>query len=155
MIDDDSPLDLDFLLREDISDVHFEIPAVPPTLTAWQKLKDADAPAAWDSLREWVEWVTVRYDFSESVVPVCWWRHDELVEELAALHASHIAAFDPSDAGLGPIRWHEQLDVARARLRHAYYGQCSNGHKAHQPREWANAVDDREWDAWASQSHSK
>lgn len=155
MIDDGSPLDLDFLLREDISDVHFAIPAGPPPVVDWQTLKDADAPAAWDALREWVEWFTVRYDISESVVPVCWWRHGDLVHELSALHHSHRVAFDPSDTGLGPIRWHEQLTLAISRLRNTYYGQCLNGHKGYRPREWANVIDEQEWDGWRGQSHAR
>jgi hypothetical protein len=55
-----------------------------------------------DLLRDWVEWFTVRYQISESVVPV-------LVQarrprrELSALHTAHTVAFHPSDSGFGPI----------------------------------------------------
>lgn len=151
----DDPLDLDFLMREEISDVDFEIPAATRgSVFDWQTLTDADAPAAWNALREWVEWFTVRYDISESTVPVCWYKHGDLVDELSALHAAHLIAFDPSDAGLGPIRWHEQLSLALPRLRHAYYGECSRGHNRHNPRSWTNALDERQWVAWANGSHA-
>ena len=56
------------------------------------------------TLRDWVEWFTVRYDVPVSVVPNCWWRHGALVEELSALHVAHLAAFDASDAGFGADR---------------------------------------------------
>ncbi|WP_345802962.1 hypothetical protein AAIB33_07740 [Microbacterium sp. AZCO] len=142
MPDCNSPLDLDFVLREDISDADFEIPAsIGAAVVDFRNLTAAEAPAAWESLRAWVEWFAVRYRISESIVPVCWWKHGDLVEELSALHAAHTVAFDPSDSGFGPIRWHEQLDLAMPRLRHAYYSQCSRGHNSRTPRTWPNAAD--------------
>jgi hypothetical protein len=131
----DDPLDLAFLMREDISDVDFELPATTlGSVVDWRTLKDADAPTAWNALREWVEWFTVRYDIPESMVPACWFRHSHLVDELSALHAAHLAAFDVSDSGFGPIGWHGRLSEARPRLRRVYYSQCSNGHRSHAPR---------------------
>jgi len=152
---DNDPLDLDYLLREDISDVDFEIPAASSvSIVDWQTLEDADAPAAWNALREWVEWFTVRYDISDLVVPACWYRHGNLVDELSALHTAHRVAFDASDNGLGPITWHEQLGEALSRLRHAYYGQCSNGHRGYRPRSWTGAIDEAECDGWVREAHA-
>jgi hypothetical protein len=151
----DDPLDLAFLMRDDISDVDFVIPATTPgTVVDWQTLADADAPAAWNALREWVEWFTVRYDIPVSTVPACWFRHSHLVDELSALYAAHLVAFDASDTGFGPIRWHERLSEARPRLGLAYYSQCSDGHRSHAPRSWTNAVDERAWDEWIDQPHT-
>ena len=45
----------------------------------WRHLEDDDAREAWDALRDWVEWVTVRYDIPEVIIPPCWWRHGSLV----------------------------------------------------------------------------
>jgi hypothetical protein len=150
----DNPIDLDFLLREDISDVDFEIPAESSATVDWRTLKDADARAAWDSLRDWIEWFTVRYKISESIVPVCWYKHGDLVEQLAALHASHTVAFDPSDNGFGPLGWHEELSLALPRLRHAYYSRCSRGHDRFKPRSWTNPNDEHEWGGWINQTHT-
>jgi hypothetical protein len=155
MTADHDPLDLDFLLREEISDVDFEIPAASPVSGVdWRTLTDADARAAWDALREWVEWFTVRYNISESMVPTCWYKHGNLVDELSALHTAHLVAFDPSDTGFGPIRWHEQLSEALPRLRKAYYAQCSRGHDSFKPRPWTNVVDEQEWEGWVSRAHA-
>jgi hypothetical protein len=153
---DNDPLDIDFLLREDMSDVDFEIPAASPApVVDWRTLSDADAPAAWNALREWVEWFTVRYNIPELMVPgACWYKHGALVDELSALHAAHVVAFDPSDTGHGPIKWHEQLNAALPRLRRAYYGQCSRGHQSHRPRSSANAFDEQEWDGWVDRAHA-
>ncbi|GAA4345476.1 hypothetical protein [Microbacterium rhizosphaerae] len=115
----------------------------------WRELKDDDARATWDALRDWVEWVTTRYEIPEIIVPVCWWRHGALVEELSALHIAWEAAFDSTDSGLGPVLWHEKFAAARARLKSAYPGSCVNGHRERPPRSWRDVTNAEEWDAWA------
>ncbi|MFH8251503.1 hypothetical protein ACH3VR_14115 [Microbacterium sp. B2969] len=119
----------------------------------WRQLPDADAGREWTALREWVEWFTVRYRVPASVVPNCWWKHGPLVEELSALHTAHLAAFDSSDNGLGPISWHERLAQALPRLSRSGAG-CTSVHSDTRPRSWTAATDDAEWDAWTSQAHA-
>lgn len=121
---------------------------------SWRELSDDDARTKWDELRDWVEWMTVRYDIPEVVVPRCWWRHGALVEELSALHTAWEAAFDSTDAGFGPIGWHERFAIARPRLRAAYPGSCTNGHQDRAPRSWKDATNEQEWDAWAGSAHA-
>ena len=120
----------------------------------WRRLTDADARAAWNDLRAWVEWFVLRYRVPESTVPACWWKHGHLVEELSALHISHTAAFDASDAGFGPIGWHERLSLAMPRLTRAYAGGCSNGHRDITPRSSIGQIDEQEWDAWTRKAHA-
>ncbi|GAA3920856.1 hypothetical protein [Microbacterium invictum] len=119
----------------------------------WRGLADDDAADAWVRLREWVEWMTVRYNVAVSVIPQCWWKHGGLVEELSALHIAHQAAFDDSDTGFGPIGWHERLAIALPRISRAYGGGCNNGHRPSKPRTWESATDEQEWDTWTSQAH--
>jgi hypothetical protein len=119
----------------------------------WRRMPDADARREWKTLRDWVEWFTVRYNVPVSVVPNCWWKHGGLVEELSALHVAHLAAFDPSDAGFGAIGWHERLALAIPRLSRAGAG-CVSGHSDTRPRSWSHATDEREWDAWTTQAHA-
>lgn len=126
----------------------------PSASTNWRTMQDVQARDEWIALRDWVEWVTVRYDIPISTVPICWWRHGALVEELSALHCAHRAAFDPTDSGSGPLGWHERFAIAHARLTRAYAGGCSQGHHAMQPRSWSDAPDDDEWAAWIEQSHA-
>lgn len=152
------PPDYDDLMAAEMSDFEPDdrdgsSAPIGPDVISWRELVDADARAAWTELRAWVEWFTVRYHVSESVVPVCWYKHGDLVEELSALHIAHEAAFDESDAGFGPIGWHERLNLAMPRLRQRYAGGCSRGHTSYKPRSWAN-VDEQEWDAWANQAHA-
>lgn len=121
----------------------------------WRELTDEDAAAKWEALRSWVEWFTTRYNIAVSVVPPCWWRHGTLVEELSALFTAHLAAFDVSDAGFGPIGWHERLAIAVPRLSRAYGGGCSSGHKTSKPRRWVDATDEAEWKSWSKQAHAE
>ena len=155
---EDEP-DVDDLLAEEMSafepDVrHASSAPLGAHVINWRTLKGADARAAWKELRTWVEWFTVRYRISESVVPACWFKHGQLVEELSALHIAHTAAFDPSDSGFGPIGWHERLSIALPRLNRAYAGGCSRGHDPLKPRSWTGFVDEQEWDAWTNQAHA-
>ncbi len=120
----------------------------------WRELSDEDAPEAWARLRGWVEWVSVRYNIPVSIIPNCWYQHDALVEELSALHTAHLAAFDESDAGFGPIGWHERFAVAMPRLTRAYGGGCSDGHRPLRPRNWSGVIEDQEWETWASTAHA-
>lgn len=124
---------------------------VPPV--DWRRLSAQESRATWTALREWVEWFTVRYDLPISLVPACWWRHGELVEELSALHILHQASFDKNDTGFGPIGWHERLAQAKGRLQRAGSG-CTSGHDELRPRSWAGKTDEAEWDAWIDQNHA-
>jgi hypothetical protein len=119
----------------------------------WRDLTPADTAAEWTVLRDWVEWVTVRFDIPPTVIPACWWRHGALVEELSALRTAWAAAYDPTDSGLGPVMWLERWYAAKPRLRNAYAGSCSNGHKDSKPRDWSDATDQSEWDAWVTEAH--
>ena len=124
---------------------------VPPV--DWRHLPAEEAREAWTALREWVEWVTVRYHLPISVIPNCWWKHGALVEELSALHVMHQASFDPNDTGFGPIGWHEHLALSHTRLQRAGAG-CTSRHHELKPRSWDASTDEAEWDAWIDQSHA-
>lgn len=129
--------------------------ATGPGPVRWRDLPPEDAAAVWVELREWVEWVTIRFDIPVIVIPTCWWRHGALVEELSALHSAWATAYDPQDSGLGPIMWLERWHAARPRLRAAYTGSCTNGHKDNKPRTWENITDQSEWDAWVKDTHGQ
>lgn len=120
----------------------------------WRTLGETAAGSAWDALREWVEWFVVRYNVSDRIVPVCWYKHGELVEELSALHIAHGAAFDTSDTGFGPIGWHERRALAMSRLRDVYAGGCSRGHEDRIYRRSIGTVDEQDWAAWITESHA-
>lgn len=61
----------------------------------WEQLGAGTAPwrAAWGDLGEWVHWYTRRYELWQSM-PVCWFRHSRLAEDLRALRFHHEAVFE-------------------------------------------------------------
>ena len=73
-------------------------PITPPW--NWDALVEgtADWRAAWEDLGNWVQWYTETYELWRSM-PVCWYRHTRLVEELRALRFHHEAVFAPPPAG--------------------------------------------------------
>lgn len=159
MNDFDPDEDIDALLASELTgfDPDSRYGASTPIggdVTDWHTLPDGDAKDVWETLRGWVEWVTVRYSIPISVVPNCWYKHGALVEELAALHTAHRAAFDPADAGFGPIGWHERLHLALPRLTRAYGGGCSTEHRPTKPRSWETATDEQDWETWTAQAHA-
>lgn len=121
----------------------------------WRELDNETAHDVWVDLREWVEWFTLRYQVSPTVVPDCWWKHGWLVEELSALRSAHRALFDPHDTGLGPIGWHERYALAAERIKKASSSAgCTNGHQGTRPiRDWSVATDESEWDQWITHAH--
>lgn len=128
----------------------------PPSGTRairWRDLPLELAWVEWRTLREWVEWVTARFDVPITLVPNCWWKHPALVEELSALHVAWRTAYDKQDTGLGPIMWLERWHAAKPRLRDAYPGSCTSGHKDPKRRSWGNITDQDEWEAWATDAH--
>lgn len=118
----------------------------------WRTLEDEDAPQVWTDLRNWVVWFTHRYNIASRKIPLCWFRHGALVEELSALHIAWLVSYDGLDAGYGPIGFHERLAVAIPRLASWYNGECQNGH-TELLRTGNDAVTD-EWADWISQTHA-
>jgi hypothetical protein len=61
----------------------------------WDQLEPGTAPwrAAWADLGEWVYWYTTHYELWQAM-PVCWFRHSRLAEELRALRFLHEAVFE-------------------------------------------------------------
>lgn len=129
--------------------------AIGAHVVNWRLLDDDQAHAEWSALREWVEWFVERYNVAVSLIPNCWWKHGPLVEELSALHTAHVAAFDPSDSGFGPIGWHERLTIAIPRLQKAYTGTCRAEHVDQKSRTLHGATDEKAWLAWTAQSHGQ
>jgi hypothetical protein len=119
----------------------------------WRDLPPEQARVEWETLRQWVEWVTTRFDVPVTLIPDCWWKHPALVEELSALHVAWRTAYDKQDTGLGPVMWLERWHNAKARLRAAYPGSCTNGHQPHKRRSWADTTSQDDWNAWASDAH--
>jgi hypothetical protein len=94
---------------------------------AWHTLTTSETGHAWDALTEWVDWLLDRYGL-EDTIPVCWYRHGAMTDELDALRAAWVAAYlDPHAKPIDASFWHDLLDRALTRLRNWDRYGCSAG----------------------------
>jgi len=59
----------------------------------WPSLQPEESRDEWAALRAWVDHLTRRFPLSARVIPPCWFRHEHLVEVLAALRDYERACF--------------------------------------------------------------
>lgn len=110
----------------------------------WRELTDAEAPAVWRELGDWVAWLVFRYSIPANVISDCWFKHGGAVEELSALHACWLASFDSTDSGYGPIGFHERLELAQSRIKR-HLASCQSAHYELGLRTISSSPDWSEW----------
>jgi hypothetical protein len=72
----------------------------------WHTLSATDGAKLWEALADWVGWLRGRYPLARQI-PLCWWRHPELVEELTALWLAWREAYTEKGASLtAAADWH-------------------------------------------------
>jgi hypothetical protein len=72
----------------------------------WDSLTELERARTWQQLADWVGWLRGRYPLAHQL-PLCWWRHPELVEELTALWLAWRDAYVEKGAPLsGGADWH-------------------------------------------------
>ena len=77
---------------------------------AWAHLDSEEQRALFEELREWVDWMVVRYHVSNEAYRLqpCWYRHPVAVEELTALMVAWKAEYSQPKASTGLTTWHSQ-----------------------------------------------
>ena len=104
--------------------------------SSWQAMSPARASDAWRALIEWVDDLVHRYALDETI-PICWYAHGAMVEELHALHIAWLGAYtgragQPTDRAL----WQELLARTLSRLREWNRHGCAAGtHRDDEPAE--------------------
>lgn len=81
----------------------------------WPTLTAGEAGQEWPDLREWVERLQGRFP-STLRLPSCWWRHNDLVEILAALRDHERGAYGPRAAPGAALDWHRAFRDVEARM---------------------------------------
>lgn len=97
----------------------------------WRNLPGAAAERQWLELADWVGWVRGRYPLARQI-PLCWWRHPELVEELTALWLAWKDAYATKHAHLAaPADWHARWlpDFLRRVGAGGWNIACEGSHK--------------------------
>jgi hypothetical protein len=110
----------------------------------WRGITPDRATALWTELADWVGWLHTRYPLAE-LLPGCWWRHPELVEELTAAHeAWKFANTSPGANPYGPAEWHDRyLPGLEHRLATRWKTRrCAQTHHSTQPSSYGTPLDD-------------
>lgn len=141
------------VLREDVDDLNIRGASptapvgsspspsgTPPRAHVWHTLRRSAAGSAWDQLAGWVDWLIERYRL-EDTLPVCWYRHGAMVDELDALRAAWTAAYTtpgarPNDAAA----WMALLAGALTRIREWDRHGCAAGTHRDSPGPAASAA---------------
>lgn len=97
------------------------------TPVAWCSLDRAQAREEWSALAGWVDWLADRYGLSEQV-PACWYRHASILEELSALRAAWLGAYEaPNARASDGVTWHDMLSRVLDRVREWDRSGCAHG----------------------------
>ena len=97
----------------------------------WSRLTGADLEHTWTALADWVGWLRGRYPLANQV-PLCWWRHPELVEELSALWLAWRDAYVERGAPLtAGADWHARClpDLLRRIRAGGWNIPCESEHR--------------------------
>lgn len=113
----------------------------------WPDIPADDAPAEWVDLRAWVHRLIARYDLDSHVVPGCWYRHNHLVEALAALRDCERGCFAATAPPAAAVDWQRAWRDIESRLR-AWTAElrCDGCH--HPGHDTARVMPDDDWEAW-------
>jgi hypothetical protein len=115
-----------------------------PAPWCWRGITPDRATVLWAELADWVAWLHTRYPLAE-LLPGCWWRHPELVEELTAAHeAWKFANTSPGANPYGPAEWHDRyLPGLEHRLATRWKTRrCAQAHQPTQPTGYGTPLDD-------------
>lgn len=86
-------------------------PGAASAAYCWRELTDPkDREDLWNTLRSWVDWISVRYlAHGATRIPSCWYRHPVAVEELTALWAGwYFAYHQKKSPNMLAIDWHQR-----------------------------------------------
>lgn len=83
----------------------------------WRDLPQESMPEVWRWLRGWVDWVVEAHMIPVDEIPPCWFRHQEIVEELWAAANAETQAWEATSPTMVPMTaWHFHLRMMRDRL---------------------------------------
>lgn len=98
--------------------------------TRWREIPPEQQQEAWVGLRRWVDWFTHEFQLPSQVVPACWYRHPNLVQELYAAMSMEYKAWEEGTPSLTPMMmFHPNVAAMIQRLRDMVQeaGTCAKG----------------------------
>lgn len=105
-------------LDRTVEETALELDEVPEWLgIRWRELPQESMPLVWRWLREWVDWLVEAHRIPNDEVPPCWYRHQDIVEELWAAANAEVQAWEATTPTMTPMTaWQFHLRMMRDRL---------------------------------------
>ncbi|WUI00397.1 hypothetical protein OHR68_00780 [Spirillospora sp. NBC_00431] len=110
----------------------------------WMRLAGDERRQVWMDLARFVEDLVLRYKMQLELMP-CWWKHNDVVEELTALWQIHRATFRPGSAPNANLQWLNTLYGSRKRMT-AVFMSCREGHIDSALDGWLSGADRQEFE---------
>lgn len=101
-----------------VQEASAELDDVPEWLgSRWRDLPQESMPQVWRWLRGWVDWLVEAHCISVDEIPPCWFRHQDIVEELWGAANAEYQAWEATTPTMTPMTaWHFHLRMMRDRL---------------------------------------
>ena len=121
-----------------------------PIPTHWPQLASADIEGQWNDLRAWVEELCTRFaHLDHHVIPRCWWRHNELVEALAALRDHERSSFSDTAPASAPVDWFRALrDISTLMRSWTADAGCGGSHQT--PTAALRPLSSEDWERFVA-----
>ena len=111
----------------------------------WPDIAAEDTAVEWAELRAWVNRLVARYALDSHVVPTCWYRHNHLVEALAALRDHERGSFAATAPPVAAVEWQRAWRDVEARLR-AWTTELRCDGRHHPSHDVVRLMDDDGWE---------
>jgi hypothetical protein len=113
----------------------------------WPDLPAEIAAREWDELRRWVQRIVERFAWDSHVLPACWWRHNHIVEALAALRDHERGSYARSAPPSAAVEFHRALRDIEERLRFwTTELRCEASHD--RSHDHSRVLSDDGWQEW-------
>lgn len=121
----------------------------------YRDLTSEERPAVMADLREFVYWLMATWELSKDVIPPCWYRHQELVEELYAMRVSEESAYgsgSPTPAPGFSLMPYIAAMISRIRSEASHWTPCVMNKQHQETSAWRPLVyDESDWASWLTQ----
>jgi hypothetical protein len=117
----------------------------PAGPTWWPALLPAEASAEWSRLRDWVVLFVDRYGLDQRVLLPCWYRHNRIVETLAALRDHERGSYHPAAHPAAAIEFVRVVRDIEGLLRELTARSGCTGTEHRPDSLTRRGPDDRDW----------
>jgi hypothetical protein len=126
-----------------------------PAPIHWPSLLATESRAQWEDLRAWVEQFVDRFTIDTRTIPPCWYRHNAMVETLAALRDHERGSYGESTSKTAAVEWLRAVRDIESLLRElaSRTGCTAAEHRPGARARWP--VDEGDWAAYIADDEAQ